>query len=166
MENLPFVIWFSAQASTLGVFKHASGLGSTNLQIFRLKFPTKRLWASLIRSKTARYRLFLVVVRCCVTTTLTAETFRLLSDYLNYKFGLGMPSFHLFFSLFRFFYNWLYFLFVRVKFLVRKSFDRPAFLRHLRPPSSSRHRFKLWNWKLSRRGNPYRNYFIFLKMYL
>ena len=31
-----------AQASTLGVFKHASGLGSTNLQIFRFNFPTKR----------------------------------------------------------------------------------------------------------------------------
>ena len=34
---------FSAQASTLGVFKHASGLGSTNLQIFRFNFPTERL---------------------------------------------------------------------------------------------------------------------------
>ena len=93
---------FSAQASTLGVFKHASGLGSTNLQIFRFNFPTKRLWASLICSKTARYRLFLAVVRCCVTTTLAAETFSLLSVYLNYKFGLGLPSFHLFFSLFKF----------------------------------------------------------------
>ena len=92
---------FSAQASTLGVFKHASGLGSTNLQIFRLNFPTKRLWASLICSKTARYRLFLAVVRCCVTTTLAAETFSLLSVYLNYKFGLGLPSFHLFFNLFK-----------------------------------------------------------------
>ena len=92
---------FSAQASTLGVFKHASGLGSTNLQIFRFNFPTKRLWASLICSKTARYRLFLAVVRCCVTTTLAAETFSLLSVYLNYKFGLGLPSFHLFFSLFK-----------------------------------------------------------------
>ena len=39
---------FSAQASTLGVFKHASGLGSTNLQIFRFNFPTKRLWASFL----------------------------------------------------------------------------------------------------------------------
>ena len=92
---------FSAQASTLGVFKHASGLGSTNLQIFRFNFPTKRLWASLICSKTARYRLFLAVVRCCVTTTLAAETFSLLSVYLNYKFGLGLPSFHLFFSSFK-----------------------------------------------------------------
>ena len=92
---------FSAQASTLGVFKQASGLGSTNLQIFRFNFPTKRLWASLIYSKTARYRLFLAVVRCCVTTTLAAETFSLLSVYLNYKFGLGLPSFYLFFSLFK-----------------------------------------------------------------
>ena len=92
---------FSAQASTLGVFKHASGLGSTNLQIFRFNFPTKRLWASIICSKTARYRLFLAVVRCCVTTTLAAETFSLLSVYLNYKFGLGLPSFYLFFSLFK-----------------------------------------------------------------
>ena len=32
---------FSAQASTLGVFKHASGLGSTNLQNFRFNFPTE-----------------------------------------------------------------------------------------------------------------------------
>ena len=93
--------FFSAQASTLGVFKHASGLGSTNLQIFRFNFPTKRLWASLICSKTARYRLFLAVVRCCVTTTLAAETSSLLSVYLNYKFGLGLPSFYLFFSLFK-----------------------------------------------------------------
>ena len=31
----------SAQASTLGVFKHASGLGSTNLQIFRFNFPIR-----------------------------------------------------------------------------------------------------------------------------
>ena len=97
---------FSAQASTLGVFKHASGLGSTNLQIFRFNFPTKRLWASLICSKTARYRLFLAVVRCCVTTTLAAETFSLLSVYLNYKFGLGLPSFYLFFSLFKMRHAW------------------------------------------------------------
>ena len=52
-------------------------------------------------SKTARYRLFLAVVQCCVTTTLAAETFSLLSVYLNYKFGLGLPSFYLFFSLFK-----------------------------------------------------------------
>ena len=39
--HLSFV--FSAQASTLGVLKHASGLGSTNLQIFWFDFPTKRL---------------------------------------------------------------------------------------------------------------------------
>ena len=68
---------------------------------FGLTLPTKRLWASLICSKTARYRLFLAVVRCCVTTTLAAETFSLLSVYLNYKFGLGLPSFYLFFSLFK-----------------------------------------------------------------
>ena len=42
VENLPFLFGFSAQASTLGVFKHASGVGSTNLQIFRFNFPTKR----------------------------------------------------------------------------------------------------------------------------
>ena len=36
-----YFIGFSAQASTLGVFKHASGLGSTNLQIFRFNFPTE-----------------------------------------------------------------------------------------------------------------------------
>ena len=81
--------------------KHASGLGSTNLQTFRFNFPTKRLRASLICSKTARYRLFWAVVRCCVTTTLATETFSLLSVYLNYKFGLGLPSFYLFFSLFK-----------------------------------------------------------------
>ena len=68
---------------------------------FGLTFLRKRLWASLICSKTARYRLFLAVVRCCVTTTLAAETFSLLSVYLNYKFGLGLPSFYLFFSLFK-----------------------------------------------------------------
>ena len=92
---------FSAQASTLGVFKHASGLGSTNLQIFRFNFPTKQLWASIICSKTARYRLFLSVVRCCITTTLANETFSLLRVYLNYKFRLGLPSFYLFFCLFK-----------------------------------------------------------------
>ena len=68
---------------------------------FGLTFLRKRLWASLICSKTARYRLFLAVVRCCVTTTLAAETFGLLNVYLNYKFGLGLPSFYLFFSLFK-----------------------------------------------------------------
>ena len=68
---------------------------------FGLAFLRERLWASLICSKTARYRLFLAVVRCCVTTTLAAETFSLLSVYLNYKFGLGLPSFYLFFSFFK-----------------------------------------------------------------
>ena len=95
---------FSAQASTLGVFKHASGLGATNLLIFRFNFPKKRLWASIICSKTVRYRLFLAVVRCYVTTTLAAETFSLLCVYLNYKFGLGLPSFCLFFSFFKLFH--------------------------------------------------------------
>ena len=33
---------FGFLRKTLGVFKHASGLGSTNLQIFRFNFPTKR----------------------------------------------------------------------------------------------------------------------------
>ena len=32
---------------------------------------------------------------------LAAETFSLLSVYLNYKFGLGLPSFYLFFSFFK-----------------------------------------------------------------
>ena len=52
-------------------------------------------------SKTARYRLFLAVVRFCVTTTLAAETFSVLSVYLNHKFGLSLPSFYFFFSLFK-----------------------------------------------------------------
>ena len=52
-------------------------------------------------SKTARCRPFLAVVRCCVTTTLAAETFGLLNVYLNYKFRLDLPSFYLFFNLFK-----------------------------------------------------------------
>ena len=75
-------------------------LDPPTFKTFGLTFLRKRLWASLICSKTARYRLFLAVVRCCVTTTLAAETFSLLSVYLNYKFGLGLPSFYLFFSFF------------------------------------------------------------------
>ena len=76
-------------------------LDPPTFKTFGLTFLRKRLWASLICSKTARYRLFLAVVRCCVTTTLAAETFSLLCVYLNYKFGLGLPSFCLFFSFFK-----------------------------------------------------------------
>ena len=76
-------------------------LDPPTFKTFGLTFLRKRLWASLICSKTARYRLFLAVVRCCVTTTLAAETFSLLCVYLNYKFGLGLPSFYLFFSFFK-----------------------------------------------------------------
>ena len=43
----------------------------------------------------------MAVVRRCVTTTLAAETFSLLNVYLSYKFGLGLPSFYLLFSLFK-----------------------------------------------------------------
>ena len=68
---------------------------------FGLTLATETTFNSNFCSKTARYRLFLAVVRCCVTTTLAAETFSLLSVYLNYKFGLGLPSFYLFFSLFK-----------------------------------------------------------------
>ena len=80
-------------------------LDPPTFKTFGLTFLRKRLWASLICSKTARYRLFLAVVRCCVTTTLAAETFSLLSVYLNYKFGLGLPSFYLFFSFFKLTWN-------------------------------------------------------------
>ena len=69
-------------------------LDPPTFKTFGLTFLRKRLWASLICSKTARYRLFLAVVRCCVTTTLAAETFSLLCVYLNYTFGLGSSSFH------------------------------------------------------------------------
>ena len=68
---------------------------------FGLTLATETTFNSNFCSKTARYRLFLAVVRCCVTTTLAAETFGLLNVYLNYKFGLGLPSFYLFFSLFK-----------------------------------------------------------------
>ena len=68
---------------------------------FGLTLATETTFDSNVCSKTARYRLFLAVVRCCVTTTLAAETFGLLNVYLNYKFGLGLPSFYLFFSLFK-----------------------------------------------------------------
>ena len=68
---------------------------------FGLTLATETTFNSNFCSKTARYRLFLAVVRCCVTTTLAAETFGLLNVHLNYKFGLGLPSFYLFFSLFK-----------------------------------------------------------------
>ena len=41
---------FSAQASTLGVFKHASGPGSANLQIFQF-IVASLLWASIFVPK-------------------------------------------------------------------------------------------------------------------
>ena len=68
---------------------------------FGLTLATETTFNSNFCSKTARYRLFLAVVRCCVTTTLAAETFGLLNVYLNCKFGLGLPSFYSFFSLFK-----------------------------------------------------------------
>ena len=68
---------------------------------FGLTLATETTFNSNFCSKTARYRLFLAVVRCCVTTTLAAETFGLLNVYLNYKFGLCLLSFYLFFSLFK-----------------------------------------------------------------
>ena len=68
---------------------------------FGLTLATETTFNSNFCSKTARYRLFLAVVRCCVTTTLASQTFGLLNVYLNYKFGLGLPSFYLFFSLFK-----------------------------------------------------------------
>ena len=45
---------------------------------FGLTLATETTFNSNFCSKTARYRLFLAVVRCCVTTTLAAETFGLL----------------------------------------------------------------------------------------
>ena len=68
---------------------------------FGLTLATETTFNSNFCSKTARYRLFLAVVRCCVTTTLASQTFGLLNVYLNYKFGLGLPSSYLFFSLFK-----------------------------------------------------------------
>ena len=67
---------------------------------FGLTLATETTFNNDFCSKTARYRLFLAVVRCCVTTTLASQTFGLLNVYLNYKFGLGLPSSYLFFSLF------------------------------------------------------------------
>eukprot|EP00493_Phyllostaurus_siculus_P025389 UN25733 len=45
----------------LDVFKHASGIGSTNLQIIRINFPTKSIFAQKPRDISP-----LAVVRCCV----------------------------------------------------------------------------------------------------
>ena len=46
---------------------------------FGLTLATEMTFNINFCSKTARYRLFLAVVRCCVTTTLAAETFGLLN---------------------------------------------------------------------------------------
>ena len=51
--------------------------------------------------KNSEISTLLAVVRCCVTTRLSAETFSLLKVYLKYNFGLGLPSFYLLFSLFK-----------------------------------------------------------------
>ena len=59
---------------------------------FGLTLATETTFNSNFCSKTARYRLFLAVVRCCVTTTLAAETFGLLNVYLNYT-KWHVPSF-------------------------------------------------------------------------
>ena len=99
-------------------------LDPPTFKTFGLTFLRKRLWASLICSKTARYRLFLAVVRCCVTTTLAAETFSLLCVYLNYKFGLGLPSFYLFFSF----------------------FELPILKRHFTPPRDSQKPKTPWHF--------------------
>ena len=103
MENLPFVIWFFCASVDVGRFlktRFRPWIHQPS-ESFGLTLATETTFNSNFCSKTARYRLFLAVVRCCVTTTLAAETFDLLNVYLNYNFGLGLPSFYLFFSLFR-----------------------------------------------------------------
>ena len=68
-------------------------LDPPTFESFGLTLPTKRLWASLICSKTERYRLFLAVVRCCVTTTLATETFSLLSVSQSISLDLACQVF-------------------------------------------------------------------------
>ena len=89
---------FSAQASTLGVFKHASGLGSTNLQIFRFNFPTETTLSITYLLKNSEISTLFgssPVLRhnnACVRDVLTAPS----NVYLN----LGFNLFHSYFSLF------------------------------------------------------------------
>ena len=101
MENLPFFSLFFLRKRRRWAFlktRFRPWIHQPS-ESFGLTLATETTFNSNFCSKTARYRLFLAVVRCCVTTTLAAETFSLLSVYLNYKFGLGLPSFYLFFSL-------------------------------------------------------------------
>ena len=103
MENLPFFsLVFLRKRRRWAFFKKTRFRPWIHQpsESFGLTLATETTFNSNFCSKTARYRLFLAVVRCCVTTTLAAETFGLLNVYLNYKFGLGLPSFYLFFSLF------------------------------------------------------------------
>ena len=103
MENLPFFsLVFLRKRRRWAFFKKKTRFRPWIHQpseSFGLTLATETTFNSNFCSKTARYRLFLAVVRCCVTTTLAAETFGLLNVYLNYKFGLGLPSLYLFFSL-------------------------------------------------------------------
>ena len=99
-----FLVWFFCASVDVGRFSKKTRFRPWIHQpseSFGLTLATETTFNSNFCSKTARYRLFLAVVRCCVTTTLAAETFGLLNVYLNYKFGLGLPSFYLFFSLFK-----------------------------------------------------------------
>ena len=98
-----FLVCFSCASVDVGrFFKNTlQALDPPTFRIFRFTFGYGNDFQHEFCSKTARYRLFLAVVRCCVTTTLAAETFGLLNVYLDYRFGLGLPSLYLFFSLFK-----------------------------------------------------------------
>ena len=89
-----YLIGFSAQASTLGVFfdlnKYASGLESTNLseKFFGLIFPTKRIFEPtvLLLKKTARCCPFLAVVRCLFHNHLRLKRSSLLNVYPKFLY--------------------------------------------------------------------------------
>ena len=104
MENLPFFSLVFCASVDVGRFLTKTRFRPWIHQpseSFGLTLATETTFSNNFCWKTARYRLFLAVVRCCVTTTLAAETFGLLNVYLNYKFGHDLPSFYLFFNLFK-----------------------------------------------------------------
>ena len=102
------LLFFSAQASTLGVFfylnKYASGLGSTNLceGFFGLIFPTKRIFEPtvLLLKKAATCQPFLAVGPCLFHNHLRFKRSSLRNVYVNCKFEISLLSSYLFFSLF------------------------------------------------------------------
>ena len=86
------VFGVSAQASALSNLYSPQAWIHQPLKILRVNLFLRNDWTSPSCSQTASCHPFLVVVRCCVKTTLASQVFGLPSIYLEFKFGLGSPD--------------------------------------------------------------------------